>query len=105
MSPGTFIVSGAVQPTREARSGFDGTRLDERLEELGARTLYVIGLATDTGVKHTVLEACRRGFRVVDVSDSVRGMNVEPGDAGRALAAMRKAGAVVAHSAALGIHV
>jgi len=85
--------------------GFDGTALDDRLEDLGARTLYVTGLATNTYVQHTVLEACKRGFRVVVVEDGVRGMNVEPGDADRALAAMREAGVVVAYSAALGVQV
>ena len=45
--PGTLIVSGATNPKHEAYSGFDGTTLDERLEDLGARTLYVLGLATD----------------------------------------------------------
>jgi len=87
------------------RGAFAGTTLDDRLEDLGARTLYVTGLATDTYVQHRVLEACKRGFRVVVVEDGVRGMNVEPGDADQALAAMREAGAVVAYSAALGVQV
>ncbi len=105
MPPGTLIVSGVTHPDRETHSGFDGTMLDERLEDMGARTVYVVGLATDTCVRHTVLEACRRGFRVVVVGDGVRGMNTEPGDADRALAAMREAGAVVARSSACGVRV
>ncbi len=104
MPPGTLIVSGATHPTGEANSGFDGTTLDERLEDLGARTVYVIGLATDACVRQTVLEACRRGFRVVVIKDGIRGMNVEPGDSDLALAAMQEAGAVVAHSADFGLH-
>ncbi len=104
MPPGTLIVSGATRPKQDASSGFDGTTLDERLEDLGTQALYVVGLATDYGVKHTVLEACRRGFRVVVLRDGVRGFDVESGDSDRALAAMQEAGAVVAHSSSLGVH-
>ena len=102
MPPGTLIVSGGAHPKQDA-SGFDGTTLDERLEDLGAHTLYVIGLAADHGVKHTVLEARRRGFRVVVIRDGVCGRDVESGDSDRALAAMREAGAEVALSADLGL--
>ncbi|MDE0486482.1 MAG: bifunctional nicotinamidase/pyrazinamidase [Nitrospira sp.] len=103
MPPGTLIVSGATNPKKEAYSGFDGTTLDERLEDLGAQTLYVIGLATDYCVKQTVLDACKLGFRVVVLSDGVRGTNVKPGDSDRALEAMQEAGAIVADSADFGV--
>ncbi len=103
LPPGTLIVSVATNPKQEASSGFDGTTLDERLEDLGAQTLYVIGLATDYCVKHTVLDACKFGFRVVVVSDGVRGFDSNPGDSDRALAAMQDAGAIVADSAVLGL--
>ncbi len=73
--------------------------MDERLEDLEAQTLYVVGLATDSCVKQTVLDACRLGFRVVVLRDGVRGIDREPGDSERALEAMREAGAIVAHSA------
>ncbi len=105
LPPGTLIVSGGTHPKQDASSGFEGTALDERLEDMGARTVYVIGLATETCVQHTVLEACRRGFRVAVIGDGVRGMNVKPGDADRALATMQEAGAVVAQSAAFGLQV
>lgn len=101
MPPGTLIVSGATNQKKEAYSGFDGTTLDERLEDLGAQTVCVIGLATDYCVKQTVLDACRLGFRVVVLSDGVRGIDVEPGDSKRALEAMQEAGAIVASSADL----
>ena len=94
-------MSGATNPKKEAYSGFDGTTLDERLEDLGGQTVYVIGLATDYCVKQTVLDACRLGFRVVVLSDGVRGIDVEPGDSERALEAMQEAGAMIARSADL----
>lgn len=98
MPPGTLIVSGATDPKKEAYSSFDGTTLDERLEDFGAQTVYVIGLATDYCVKQTVLDGCRLGFRVVVLKDGVRGINVNPGDSDRALEAMQEAGAIIADS-------
>ena len=103
MPPGTLIVSGATNPKKEAYSGFDGTTLDERLEDLEVQTLYVIGMATDYCVKQTVLDACKLGFRVVVLRDGVRGLDVEPGDSERALEAMQEAGAIVVRSADLDV--
>ena len=96
--PGTMIISGATSPEREAYSGFEGTSLDERLQDLGAETLYVLGLATDYCVKHTVLDACRLGYRVVLLEDGVRGVEVNPGDSEQALQEMCGAGAIKASS-------
>ena len=108
MPPGTLIVSGATNPKKEAYSGFDGTTLDERLEDLGAQTLYVIGLATDYCVKQTVLDACRLGFRRrgrLSELWSAEAGSLPRGtwglDADRALEAMQEAGAIVASSADL----
>ena len=105
MPPGTLIVSGATNPKKEAYSGFDGTSLEERLQDLEAETLYVIGLATDYCVKQTVLDACRLGFRVVVLEDGVRGIDTQSGDSQQALQEMQAAGAIVASSTDLGIQV
>jgi len=98
LPPGTLIVSGATNPKKEAYSGFDGTTLEDRLEDVGAETLFVLGLATDYCVKQTVLDACQRGFRVVVLADGVRGIDVHPGDAQKALTEMDAAGAIIATS-------
>ncbi len=103
MPPGTLIVSGATNPRKEAFSGFDGTSLEDRLEDVEAQTLFVLGLATDYFVKQTVLDACQRGFRVVVVEDGVRGKDFQPGDSQKALQEMQEAGALIANSADLGI--
>jgi len=103
MPPGTLIVSGATNPKKEAYSGFDGTSLEERLEDLHAQTLFVMGLATEYCVKQTVLDACRLGFRVVVLEDGIRGINAQAGDAHTALQEMRDSGAIIAKSADLGI--
>jgi nicotinamidase/pyrazinamidase len=104
MPPGTLIVSGATNPRKEAYSGFDGTSLEDRLEDGEAQTLFVLGLATDYCVKQTVLDACQRGFRVVVVEDGIRGIDAQPGDSQKALHDMQAAGAVIAKSADFGIH-
>ena len=103
MPPGTLIVSGATNCRKEAYSGFDGTSLEDRLEDLDAQTLFVIGLATDYYVRQTVLDACKLGFRVVVLEDGVRGIDAEPGDSQKALQEMKQAGAILTNSMALGI--
>ena len=105
LPPGTLIVSGATNPKKEAYSGFDGTSLEDRLEDLDAQTLFVLGLATDYCVKQTVLDACRLGFRVVVLEDGVRGIDAQPGDSQQALQDMKDAGAIIAKSSDLGIQV
>ena len=97
MPPGTLIVSGATNFRKEAYSGFDGTSLEDRLEDLEAQTLFVIGLATDYYVRQTVLDACKLGFRVVVLEDGIRGIDAEPGDSQKALQEMKKEGAVLAN--------
>jgi nicotinamidase/pyrazinamidase len=96
LPPGSLVISKATDPNREAYSAFEGTAMDKRLQELGAQTLYVTGLATDYCVKNTVLDGLKRGFRVVVLTDAIRGIDAAPRDSQRALEAMQEAGAVMA---------
>lgn len=93
LPPGTVVISKGDHPDREAYSGFEGTDLERRLRELGVTQVYVGGLATDYCVKNTVLDAVRRGFATYFLTDACRGVNVQPGDADRAIAEMEAAGA------------
>jgi nicotinamidase/pyrazinamidase len=79
-------------------SSFHGSGLAEALRERGVDRLYVTGLTTDYCVKNSVLDAIREGFEVVVVEDAVRAVNVNEGDAKRALEEMRAAGAAVQSS-------
>ena len=90
------IVDKGQDPGTEGYSGFDGTRLAELLRERGIDQLTVVGLATDYCVKQTALEALQEGFAVTVDTTAVRGVDVEPGDADRALSELRTAGAVLA---------
>jgi nicotinamidase/pyrazinamidase len=89
----TAIVSKAMDPLREAYSGFDGTELANTLKTQGATRVFVGGLATDYCVKNTVLDARKLGFEVVLLLDAVRGINVKPGDVAKAVAKMIESGA------------
>ena len=52
-------------------SGFFKTNLRERLEELGAEELIVVGVCTDICVMHTVADARNRDYPVTVYSDCV----------------------------------
>ena len=79
-------------------SSFHGSGLAELLRERGVDRVFVAGLTTEYCVKNTVLDARRLGLDVVVVEDAIRPVEVNPGDAERALAEMRAAGASFAVS-------
>jgi nicotinamidase/pyrazinamidase len=81
----TYIVSKAMDPSKESYSGFDGTLLNATLKERGVTRVFVGGLATDYCVKNTVLDAIERGFETVLLLDAVRGINANLGDAEKAI--------------------
>jgi nicotinamidase/pyrazinamidase len=80
------IVSKATRPDWDSYSGFDGTRLAQRLQEQGVKRLLV-------GVLHTVLDGLAAGFDIVVLTDGIRAVNVKPGDGAQALERMGAAGA------------
>lgn len=88
------LISKAMNPEKEAYSGFDGTGLEEELKKKDVDTVFVGGLATDYCVKNTVLDAIKLGFRAVLLVDAVRGVDVAPGDSERAVDEMVRRGAV-----------
>ncbi|MDG6920338.1 MAG: bifunctional nicotinamidase/pyrazinamidase [Nitrososphaerota archaeon] len=90
---GAVIISKAIRRDSEAYSGFQGTKLAERLRSLEVKDLYVLGLATDYCVKDTVLDGLAEGFRVFLVSDGVRGVNLSPTDSSNAIKTMISKGA------------
>lgn len=97
----TIVISKATTPDMEAYSGFQGTALAERLRELGVHRIFVVGLATDYCVLHTVKDAIAAGFAVVLLLDAVRAVDVQPGDGAKAIAEMKALGAVVVETMAV----
>jgi nicotinamidase/pyrazinamidase len=98
---GTEIVSKGMDPAEDAYSAFQAETAEAAafavaLGERGVQRLFVGGLATDYCVKATTLDALREGFEVVVLEDAVRAVEIQPGDAERALAEMTAAGATLA---------
>ncbi len=88
-----WVISKGDTATQEAYSGFQGTDLADRLHRHGVKRLFIGGLATDYCVLQTVLDACAQGFGARVMEDAIRAVDVEAGDADRALEQMRAAGA------------
>lgn len=95
----TKVFVKGTDPTIDSYSGFfdnghrKATGLADYLHAQGIDTLYVVGLATDYCVKHTVLDGLDLGFKIFLVVDGCRGVNLQPGDVEAALATMLEKGA------------
>jgi nicotinamidase-related amidase len=87
------IVSKGSDPDKESYSGFDNTRLAERLKSARVKRVFVCGLATDYCVKNTVLDALRLGFTTVLLVDATKGIDAHLGDVEKAVEKMIKSGA------------
>ena len=90
------VVDAGQEPHLEGYSGFEETNLEELLREHDIDRVMVVGLATDYCVKHTALDALRKGFGVTIDSSAVRPVEVQPGDGERALDEVRAAGGSIA---------
>ena len=94
----TAVVSKGVDADEDGFSAFDGrledgTTLEQSLRSSRVARLLVGGLATDYCVRHTVLDALRKGWPVTLLTDAVSAVDIEPDDGARALEEMRAAGA------------
>lgn len=101
LPPSTIVIDKGDTSGADGYSAFEGhaangRTFEEDLATHGITHLVVGGLATDYCVKASVLDARRAGLRVTLLEDAVRGVDVQPGDAARALDAMRAAGVTVA---------
>lgn len=94
-----IVVESGADPDEEEYSAFGGRPvgaerpLAEELRERGVTKLLVGGLATDYGVRATVLDGLREGFEVTALVDAMRAVDVHPEDGERAIADMVSAGA------------
>lgn len=99
--PDTWIISKGTSRTQSALSAFDGTDLAERLRKAGIETLLICGLATETGVRSTIVDALEAGFGVYLVADACRPFNRHPSDGPQAVGEMMRLGARIASSGAV----
>jgi len=70
MPPGMMVISKGIDPKKDARSGFEGSSLADRLEDLNVKTVFILGPATQDCLKHTALDACHLGLQVVVLEDA-----------------------------------
>lgn len=96
-----WIISKGTEPESVSVSAFDNTDLAKRLQEAGVRALFVAGLATDSAVKKTVLDARDAGYDVFLIANACRGFNVHPSDSAGAVEEMMKKGTRVVSSGAV----
>ncbi|MFH1857948.1 MAG: bifunctional nicotinamidase/pyrazinamidase [Candidatus Omnitrophota bacterium] len=94
------ILSKGMDPEKDSYSAFHASTKEEvdfgaLLKQQGIQRLFVGGLATDYCVKHSVLDACRRGLETYVLEDAIRGVVLNAGDSERALREMKQAGAKV----------
>jgi len=92
--PRIHVISKGLGDT-DCYSAFDETDLAAQLREQGVEEVVVGGLATDYCVKNTVLDALKHGFKVKALKNSMRAVDLQPGDGDRAIEEMRAAGAEV----------
>lgn len=72
LPPGMMVISKGTHPKKDSCSCFEESSLEERLEDLGTTTLYMLGLGTPDRLKKTVADACRLTFKTVILTDAVK---------------------------------
>lgn len=93
LPPDTILISKATRTDREAYSAFDGTELHARMAGIGVKRIFIGGLTTDYCVVNTVEDGVKLGYVMIVLSDTVKAVDVDPGDGARALARIRQSGA------------
>ena len=88
------VISKATEASKDAYSGFSGTSLLAQLREIGAKRLFIGGLATDYCVLNTVKDGLAAGFAVLLLADAIAAVNIKPDDEKEAKSAMRRLGAI-----------
>lgn len=89
------VVSKGTFQNRDAYSGFEGTDLDQTLQRMSVKRLWVGGLATDYCVLNTVRDACQLGYQVLLLTDGIGAVNVDPHDGDNAIRSMKDCGALI----------
>ncbi len=77
------------------------TGLADYLKKRSIREIYLMGLALDYCVKYSALDARQLGLNTYIILDGCRGIELNPGDIGRALDEMKRVGAVLLQSSDL----
>jgi nicotinamidase/pyrazinamidase len=71
MPPGMMVISKGTDPKKDSRSGFEGSSLADRLEDLNVKTIFVLGPATQDCLTQTVSDACKLNLQVIVLKDAI----------------------------------
>lgn len=72
MPPGMMIISKGTNPKKDSTSGFEGSSLADRLEDLNVKTVFILGPATQDCLKQTVVDAYQLGLQIIVLTDAIR---------------------------------
>jgi nicotinamidase/pyrazinamidase len=86
------VIDKGQNPATGGYSGFEQTELAELLRLRNIDSVTIVGLVTDICVKNTALDALAEGFSVTVDTEGTRAVDINPGDAERALQQIRDAG-------------
>jgi nicotinamidase/pyrazinamidase len=97
------ILSKGMAADADGYSAFDavdaaGAALADLLKRSQTKRIFIGGLTTDYCVKQTVIDGLKQGFDMVVLKDSIRAVELTPGDSERAIEEMVQAGAEVIES-------
>ncbi len=104
MPPGMMVISKGTDPKKDSRSGFEGSSLADRLEDLDVKTVFVLGPAIGEAVKNTVRDACKLKFQVIILTDAIGDGQQQQSFAKEPLDEMKAAGALFAIASDLALH-
>ncbi|WP_417362591.1 nicotinamidase [Galbibacter sp.] len=91
------VVEKGTANVDDGYSAFEATNLNltQYLKSKGIDTVYVCGIATDYCVLSTALDAVKEGFNTFVIKDAIRAVNLQQGDADRAIQQMEQEGSAV----------
>ena len=86
------IIDKGIDPDHDSYSGFDHTDLHHRLKAVGARRLWIGGLALDYCVMATAQDAVKLGYEVHVITTATRPIGTSRGEIQATFDQLRKAG-------------
>ena len=93
-----IILSKGMDPEKDSYSAFEshdpnGMPFENLLRIFGINEIYIGGLATDYCVRATTMDAIRAGFKVIVLTDAIKGVDLKAGDSKQAIKEMMDHGA------------
>ena len=93
-----LVISKGLDGDRDAHSAFSDGSFQQALQDNRVVRIMVGGVTAEYCVFKTVRDALERGYRVVLLTDAIRGVDANPGDSKRAINEMIRLGAIPAET-------